>query len=96
MYEESLRMPFVVRYPREIAAGSASESICLNVDFAQTFLDYAGIAAPEDMQGFSLRDVWRGETPDGWRTSMYSVTGCISTCIIMSIRITGCARIATS
>ncbi|WP_274362550.1 sulfatase family protein [Paenibacillus thermotolerans] len=71
MYEESLRMPFVVRYPREIPAGSATDAMALNVDFAQTFLDYADIPAPEDMQGHSLRPLFRNETPEGWRTSMY-------------------------
>lgn len=71
MYEESLRMPFIVRYPREIQAGSISPSMALNVDFAQTFLDYAGIPAPGDMQGHSLRSLFRNETPEGWRTSMY-------------------------
>ncbi|MCM3340391.1 sulfatase [Paenibacillus sp. MER TA 81-3] len=71
MYEESLRMPFVVRYPREIAPGSVTESIALNVDFAQTFLDYAHIEAPADMQGRSLRPLLQGTTPDDWRTAMY-------------------------
>ncbi len=71
MYEESLRMPFIVRYPREIAPGTTSDDICLNVDFAPTFLDYAGVTAPADFQGRSCRDVWRGETPDGWQQSMY-------------------------
>lgn len=71
MYEESLRMPFVVRYPREIAPGSVTESMALNVDFAQTFLDYARIEAPEDMQGRSLRPLLQGKAPDDWRTSMY-------------------------
>ncbi len=71
MYEESLRMPFLVRYPREISPGSATEDFGLNVDFAQTFLDYAGIPAPEDMQGTSLRPILKGETPDDWQDSMY-------------------------
>ncbi|MBD2847576.1 sulfatase [Paenibacillus sp. IB182496] len=71
MYEESLRMPMVIRYPREIRAGSVSEAMALNVDFPVTFLEYAGIAVPEEMQGASLRGVLRGETPEGWRTSMY-------------------------
>ncbi|MCC2684603.1 MAG: sulfatase [Paenibacillaceae bacterium] len=71
MYEESLRMPFIVRYPREIEAGGVCDFMALNVDFAETFLDYAGIAIPESMQGHSLRPLLRGENPDGWRTSMY-------------------------
>jgi arylsulfatase A-like enzyme len=71
MYEESLRMPFVVRYPREIKAGSVCRDFALNIDFASTFLDYAGLPAPETMQGSSFRQVLRGRTPDGWQTSMY-------------------------
>jgi len=71
MYEESLRMPFVVRYPREIKPGSDSSDIILNVDFPLTFLDYAGIDPPEQMQGTSFRPLLRGELPEGWQTSFY-------------------------
>lgn len=71
MYEESLRMPFVVRYPRGIAAGTVSVAMALNVDFAPTFLDYAGVAVPEKMQGSSLRPLLEGRVPDNWQTSMY-------------------------
>jgi arylsulfatase A-like enzyme len=71
MYEESLRMPFLVRYPPEIRAGSVSSAMSLNVDFGPTFLDYAGVALPASMQGRSLRPVLRGEPPPDWRTSMY-------------------------
>jgi arylsulfatase A-like enzyme len=71
MYEESLRMPLLVRYPKEINAGSLNHEIVLNLDFAETFLDYAGVAIPDDMQGRSLRSVLAGKTPDDWRRSMY-------------------------
>jgi arylsulfatase A-like enzyme len=71
MYEESLRMPFAVRYPREIEPGSVNRDMVLNVDFAQTFLDYAGIPAPDSMMGRSARAVFAGTTPGDWRTSMY-------------------------
>jgi len=71
MYEESLRMPFIVRYPKEISPGSVNEDIVLNVDFAPLFLDLAGVPVPEDMQGASCRPVLRGEMPAGWRRSMY-------------------------
>ncbi|HEU5315214.1 MAG TPA: sulfatase [Chloroflexota bacterium] len=72
-YEESLRMPFLIRYPREIAAGSTDEHIVLNTDFAPLFLDYAGESAPAAMHGHgtSFRSVLRGTTPADWRTSMY-------------------------
>ncbi|MHC4483360.1 MAG: sulfatase family protein [Planctomycetota bacterium] len=71
MYEESLRMPFVVRYPGEIKPGGVNDDIILNVDFAETFLDYAGVPIPKDMQGRSLRPLFRGKTPKDWRSSMY-------------------------
>ena len=70
-YEESLRMPFVVRYPDEIQPGGSCQAMALNVDFAQTFLDYAGLPDPEEMQGSSLRPLFRGERPRGWRQSIY-------------------------
>ena len=70
-YEESLRMPFLVRYPGEIQPGSSCHALALNVDFAQTFLDYAGLPDPEEMQGSSLRPLFRGERPRGWRQSIY-------------------------
>ena len=71
MYEESLRMPFVVRYPREIRPGSVSDGIILNLDFAPTFLDYAGIDVPDSFQGSSFRRLLNGALPDDWRTSIY-------------------------
>jgi len=71
MYEEALRMPFVVRWPGQIRAGSTTDAMGLNVDLAETFLDAAGVPKPADMQGRSLLPVWRGQTPADWRTSMY-------------------------
>ncbi len=71
MYEESLRMPFLVRYPREVAAATSSDAIVLNVDFAQTFLDLARVEPTRPMQGRSLRPLLRGDRPSDWRTSMY-------------------------
>src|SRR5262249_13695434 len=71
MYEESLRMPFLVRWPAAIKAGARSDAMALNVDFAPTFLDAAGLPIPAEMQGRSLIPVWRGRTPTDWRTSMY-------------------------
>jgi arylsulfatase A-like enzyme len=71
MYEESLRMPFLVRWPGVITAGSKSDAIGLNVDFAPTFLAAAGQPIPGSMQGRSLVPVLRGRTPSDWRTSMY-------------------------
>jgi len=71
MYEESLRMPFVIRYPQEIKPGSVNENMILNVDFPPTFLDYAGIDMPEQMQGASFRQLLNGQLPEDWQDSMY-------------------------
>ncbi len=71
MYEESLRMPFLVRYPREITPGTVNDDIIINADFAPTFLDYAGRPTPSDMQGRTFRPNLHGRTPRDWRTSMY-------------------------
>ena len=64
-------MPLVVRYPKEIKPGSVNSDIVLNLDFGETFLDYAGVPAPADMQGRSLRRLLQSKTPGDWRTSMY-------------------------
>jgi arylsulfatase A-like enzyme len=71
MYEASLRMPYLVRWPAGIKRGTKSRAIALNVDFAPTFLDAAGIPVPADMQGRSLLPILRGRPPADWRTSMY-------------------------
>jgi arylsulfatase A-like enzyme len=71
MYEHSLHVPFIVRYPAAIKAGSVSEDLVINADFAETFLDYAGAPIPADMQGRSLRPVLSGATPGDWRKSVY-------------------------
>lgn len=71
MYEESLHTPFLVRYPKSIAAGSVSDEFVANHDFAPTLLDYAGIDPHPDMQGTSARPVFDGDTPDDWQTSIY-------------------------
>lgn len=71
MYEESLRMPLLVRYPKMVKAGSESEAMVLNLDFAATALDLAGVEVPGDMQGESMVAILKGKTPVGWRKSMY-------------------------
>ncbi len=70
MYEESLRIPLIIRYPAEIRPGIISDMV-LNLDFAPTFLDYAGVRIPDDIQGRSLRGVVRSQTPPDWRQSIY-------------------------
>ena len=71
MYEESLRMPFVVRWPAAIRGGTIIDQIVLNVDFAPMFLEAAGARVPADMQGRSFLSLLRGRAPADWRTSMY-------------------------
>jgi arylsulfatase A-like enzyme len=71
MYEQSLRTPFLLRWPKVAAPGSVEERIVSNVDFAQTFLEMAGVAAPDDMQGRSLVPLLAGEEPEDWRRSFY-------------------------
>lgn len=71
MYEESLRMPFLARYPREIKAGSVNNDILLNIDFAHTFMDFAGLGRDQYMDGESFRTNLQGRTADNWRKSMY-------------------------
>ncbi|MCF7567916.1 sulfatase [Sabulilitoribacter arenilitoris] len=71
IYDESLRMPFVVRYPKEVPAGKRIDDIILNIDFPALFADYAGVKKPESMQGQSFRENLKGNTPDDWRQSAY-------------------------
>jgi arylsulfatase A-like enzyme len=71
MYEESIKMPFLVRWPGVIKPGTTQAAMSLNIDFAPTFLDVAGLAVPPDMQGRSLLPLLGGERPTDWRTSWY-------------------------
>lgn len=72
MYEESLRMPFLMRYPREVPPGTTCDHIITNVDVAPTFLDYAGEQPAERMQGRSFRSMVAGDRHGGtWRNGMY-------------------------
>jgi arylsulfatase A-like enzyme len=71
MYEESLRMPFVICYPKEIKGGTRIDDIILNIDFPALFADYAGLKKPDFIQGRSFRQNLQGKTPKDWRKSMY-------------------------
>ncbi len=71
MYEESLRMPFIVRWPGVTQPGSKNGDLVQNLDFAETFLDIASARIPSDMQGTSLVPLLKGQTPDDWRKSIY-------------------------
>ena len=69
--EESLRMPFVIRYPKEIPANKKVDDIVLNVDFSSLILDYAGLPMPSDFQGKSFRKNLIKKSTKDWRKSMY-------------------------
>lgn len=73
MYEECQRMPLLIRFPKLIQAGSKSDALCMNVDFAPTLLDLAGVKVPGDMQGKSLMSILKnkGEIPEEWRKAVY-------------------------
>lgn len=71
IYEESIHMPFVIRYPKEITAGTRNKDIIENVDFSALFADYAGIDYPDIMQGRSFRSNLKGNTPNDWRNYGY-------------------------
>ena len=72
MYEESFKTPLVVRWPGVIKAGSVNRDFVSNLDFAQSFLGIAGVdEVPEPMQGRSLVPIFKGQTPEDWRRSVY-------------------------
>ena len=71
IYEESIRMPFIVQYPKMVKAGSVNNDIITNVDFAPTLLDIAGINTNQKMHGQSFKSILNGQTPADWQTGMY-------------------------
>jgi arylsulfatase A-like enzyme len=71
MYEESIQMPFLIRFPREISRGAICDHIICNVDFAPTFLDFAGLTVPTYMQGKSFRPLLNGNPPEYWSEVAY-------------------------
>ena len=71
MYEESMRMPFIMRYPERIKAGSTNKMLINNADFAPTLLELAGAKVPEPMQGHSFAPALSGQTIKNWRTATY-------------------------
>jgi arylsulfatase A-like enzyme len=71
VYEPSLRVPLMVRYPRLQARGQVDSHFVQNIDFAPTILDFAGVKAPAEMQGRSLRPLLEGRPPGDWRQSVY-------------------------
>lgn len=71
-YDQSQRMPFIVRYPKTIQGGSRSDAIVENVDYPALMLDFAGAEIPDGVQGKSFRAICEtGQEPDGWKQSAY-------------------------
>ncbi len=72
MYDESQRMPFLIRYPKAIAAGQRFDTIIENVDYAPTLLDMAGADIPPSVQGHSFKSLLEsGQEPKGWKQEAY-------------------------
>ncbi|WP_206291589.1 sulfatase-like hydrolase/transferase [Humisphaera borealis] len=70
-YDESLRIPFIVRYPKLAKAGTTRDEMVINIDLAPTFLDLAGVPIPPQMQGRSLRPLLAGEMTPDWRKAWF-------------------------
>jgi arylsulfatase A-like enzyme len=71
MYEESFRTPLIMRYPKMIKAGTETDALVQNIDYAPTFLSLAGVQKPEEMSGTSLEPIFKGKKPENWRKSLY-------------------------
>jgi arylsulfatase A-like enzyme len=69
LYEEGLRIPFIVRYPRLFPKGKLVDEMVINQDLAPTFLDLAGLPVHPGMHGASFKELARGNKPANWRTS---------------------------
>ncbi|WPR73334.1 sulfatase [Algoriphagus sp. NG3] len=72
MYDESMRMPFLIRYPEKIQTDTRTDAIINNTDFAPTLIELAGGKVPEYMQGKSFASILKtNEEPEGWQKSTY-------------------------
>ena len=71
MYEESFKMPFMIRYPELIKSKSVNSNLLLNIDFAPTMLDLAGIAIPDEMQGTSFKSQLESNSKTKKRDAVY-------------------------
>ncbi len=72
MYEESLRTPLLIRVPKKYGGKQTKVSqLVQNIDYAPTFLDFAGVDIPKDMQGKSLKPLLTGEKKHPWRKAIY-------------------------
>ncbi|MFM7318495.1 MAG: sulfatase [bacterium] len=70
-YEESMRVPMIVRYPRSVPQNKTLDQMVLNIDLAPTLLDFAGVPVPATMQGRSWRPLLQGKPVPDWRKSFF-------------------------
>jgi arylsulfatase A-like enzyme len=84
LYEESIRIPLLVRYPRKFAAGKTVDEMVLNIDLAPSIIDIADATVPKEMQGTSWKNLAAGNVPANWRSSFfmeyYKELGDVPTC----------------
>jgi arylsulfatase A-like enzyme len=71
MYDESMQMPLIVRYPGKVNPGSRNDDLVANIDFAPTIIDLVGLKIPDEMQGESIIPLLEGHTPENWRDAIY-------------------------
>ena len=71
MYEQAIRVPWMIRYPGHVQPGSVSQDWVVNIDNAPTALDLAGLPVPAEMQGRSIAPLLKGSAPSDWQTSFY-------------------------
>ena len=70
-YEEALRIPMLMRYPRGFRGGQAVSPMALNIDICPTVLDFCGVPVPRSCAGRSLRPLLAGSAPRAWRTDVF-------------------------
>ena len=73
-YENSMRVPLLIRYPKLIKKGTEIDEQCLNIDIAPTILDIANVEIPKYMQGESMKKLLKGKHQRKWRKKFCSNT----------------------
>lgn len=71
MYEESFRTPLIISYPKRIKAGTTTDALVQNIDYAPTFLSLGGIEKLPEMSGTTLEPLFDGKKAEGWRVGLY-------------------------
>lgn len=71
MYEQAIRVPWMIRYPGHVKPGTVSDDWVVNIDNAPTVLDLLGLPTPSDMQGRSIAPLFSGGAPADWQKSYY-------------------------